>query len=84
MMVYKAMSHVTLLRIRELSPSPTLVFLNKRRLLSEYPSYNGVKCPNLVCRGAVTVEQRTAMRQAGWARANARHGSSPILLFIGT
>jgi hypothetical protein len=33
-MVYKA-SHVTLPRMRELSPAPTLIAKNKRRLLSE-------------------------------------------------
>jgi hypothetical protein len=34
-MVYKAMSHVTLPRMRELSPAPTLIAENKRNLLSE-------------------------------------------------
>jgi hypothetical protein len=38
-MVYKAMSHVTLPRMRELSPAPTSVAKNKRGLLSEQPSY---------------------------------------------
>jgi hypothetical protein len=33
------MSHVTLPRMRELSPAPTLVAKNKRGLLSEWPSY---------------------------------------------
>jgi hypothetical protein len=36
-MVYKAMSHVTLPRMRELSPAPPLFAYNKLRLLSEYP-----------------------------------------------
>jgi hypothetical protein len=39
-MVYKTMSHVTLPRMCELSPTPTLVAKNKRSLLSEYPLYN--------------------------------------------
>jgi hypothetical protein len=34
-MVYKAMSHVTLPRMHELSPAPTLLAKNKERLLSE-------------------------------------------------
>jgi hypothetical protein len=34
-MVYKAMSHVTLRHMHELSPTPTLVAKNKQRLLSE-------------------------------------------------
>jgi hypothetical protein len=35
-MVYKAMSHVTLPRMRELSPAPTLIAKIKRRLLYEF------------------------------------------------
>jgi hypothetical protein len=40
MMIYKAMSHVTLPHMRKLSPAPTLVAKNKQRFLSEQPLYN--------------------------------------------
>jgi hypothetical protein len=40
-MIYKAMRHVTLPRMRELSPAPISVAQNKRSLLSEQPSHYG-------------------------------------------
>jgi hypothetical protein len=38
-MVYKALSHVMVPHMRELSSTPTLVSKNKQRLLSEQPTY---------------------------------------------
>jgi hypothetical protein len=39
MIVYKAMSHVILHRMREFYPAPTLVAQNKRGIFSEQPPY---------------------------------------------
>jgi hypothetical protein len=38
-MVYKVMNHVTLLRMRQLSPTPTLAAYKERISLSEYLLY---------------------------------------------